>query len=304
MERTYAPAASLCHWPRVPELPEVETTARGLRGVLIDRECVAVRGVDWPRMLPNISEEMLGEVLVGDRVISVGRRGKYLTIEFQCGPLLVIHRKMSGNVLLTPSAAPLEKHTHLAVEFSGEIELRLVDPRKFSRVYLFVDPIDSVRFFSERLGLDPIEELTLADLRRLLHTRRGRLKSVLLDQRTFPGVGNLYCDEALWLARIHPLRPADSLTRAETQRLFESLQGVLLEAIERRGTSFSDYRDADGAPGEFQNHLSSYGRDGLPCFRCGRLIQRIVVGMRGTHFCPKCQKAPSPPERGVSRPLT
>jgi formamidopyrimidine-DNA glycosylase len=241
-------------------------------------------------MLPNTSEEMLSQVLIGDRVASVGRKGKYLTLEFSNGPLLVIHRKMSGNVLLTLPSAPIEKHTHLAVKFSHDVELRLVDPRKFSRVYLFVEFPDALQFFAERLGLDPIEELTLADLRRLLKSRRGRVKSVLLDQRTFPGVGNLYCDEALWRARIHPLRSADSLSRAETARLFASLQGVLLEAIDRRGTSFSDYRDADGVPGEFQNHLSSYGREGLPCYRCGRLIQKIVVGMRGTHFCPKCQR--------------
>jgi formamidopyrimidine-DNA glycosylase len=278
----------------VPELPEVETTVRGLRAVLIARVCLGVGAVDWPRMLPNTSEEMLAAVLVGDRVESVGRRGKYLVLEFSNGPLLVIHRKMSGNVLLNLPSAPLEKHTHLTVKFSDDVELRLVDPRKFSRVYLFVDTTNAQQFFAERLGLDPIEELTLRDLRRLLETRRGRLKSVLLDQRTFPGVGNLYCDEALWRARIHPLRSADSLSRAETARLFESLQAVLLEAIERRGTSFSDYRDADGAPGDFQNHLSSYGREGLPCMRCGRLIQKIVVGMRGTHFCPKCQRLKLP----------
>src|SRR3954471_11288051 len=208
-------------------------------------------------MLPNTSEEMLSQVLVNDQVSAVGRRGKYLTLEFQNGPLLVIHRKMAGNVLLMPASAPVERHTHLAMAFSGDVEMRLVDPRKFSRVYLFVDPEEARAFFSQRLGLDPLEELTLADVRRLLALRRGRLKSVLLDQRTFPGVGNLYCDEALWRARVHPLRSADSLSRAETTRLFDSLQGVLLEAIERRGTSFSDYLDADGARGEFQNELSS-----------------------------------------------
>jgi formamidopyrimidine-DNA glycosylase len=258
--------------------------------MLVGLECVTVRGVDWPRMLPNTSEEMLSQVLVGDRVSSVGRRGKYLTLEWQNGPLLVIHRKMAGNVLLMPASAPLERHTHLAVAFSGDIEMRLVDPRKFSRVYLFVDPEEARAFFSLRLGLDPLEELTLADLRRLLALRRGRLKSVLLDQRTFPGVGNLYCDEALWRARVHPLRSADSLSRVETGRLYESLRGVLLEAIERRGTSFSDYRDASGELGEFQNHLNSYGREGLPCPRCSRPIKKIVVGMRGTHFCSNCQK--------------
>jgi formamidopyrimidine-DNA glycosylase len=113
---------------------------------------------------------------------------------------------------------------------------------------------------------------------------------VLLDQRTFPGVGNLYCDEALWRARVHPLRSADSLSRVETGRLYESLRGVLLEAIERRGTSFSDYRDESGELGEFQDHLNSYGREGLPCPRCSRPIKKIVVGMRGTHFCSYCQK--------------
>ncbi len=171
----------------MPELPEVETTVRGLRTVLVGLECVGVRGVDWPRMLPNTSEEMLSQVLVSDRVSAVGRRGKYLTLEFQNGPLLVIHRKMAGNVLLMPASAPLERHTHLAVAFSGDVEIRLVDPRKFSRVYLFVDPDEARAFFSLRLGLDPLEELTLAELRRLLALRRGRLKSVLLDQRTFPG---------------------------------------------------------------------------------------------------------------------
>jgi formamidopyrimidine-DNA glycosylase len=274
----------------VPELPEVETTARGLRAVLIGRECIGVRSVDWPRMLPNTSEEMLAQVIVGDRVTAVGRKGKYLTVEFQQGPLLVIHRKMSGNVLWMSASEPLERHTHLAVGFSEASELRLVDPRKFSRVYMFTSADDAQMFFNERLGLDPLDELTLSDLRCLLNVRRGRLKSVLLDQRTFPGVGNLYCDEALWRARIHPLRTAESLTRVETGRLYESLRGVLLQAIERRGTSFSDYRDASGAAGEFQDHLNCYGREGLPCPRCGRLIQKIYVGMRGTHFCPRCQR--------------
>lgn len=241
-------------------------------------------------MLPNASEELLAQVLIGDRVESIGRKGKYLTIAFAAGPLLVLHRKMAGNVLLQPQSQPPERHTHIRVGFDGGTELRLVDPRKFSRVHLFTDPEEAAAFFRERIGLDPVEELTLIDLRGILAVRRGRLKSVLLDQRAFPGVGNLYCDEALWRARIHPLRAADSLSRTETGRLFESLTGVLNEAIARRGTSFSDYRDESGAKGDFQNHLSVYGREGLPCPRCGREIQRIVVGMRGTHLCPRCQR--------------
>ncbi|MFN0073181.1 MAG: bifunctional DNA-formamidopyrimidine glycosylase/DNA-(apurinic or apyrimidinic site) lyase [Chloroflexota bacterium] len=274
----------------MPELPEVETTARGLRRELVDRVCSSVGGVDWPRMLPNTCAEMLAEVLIGDRVTGVGRRGKYLTIAFEKGALLVIHRKMAGNVLLQPAAAPCERHTHLSVSFSGGVDLRLVDPRKFSRVLLFLDADESDVYFAARLGIDPVEALTLADLRALLANRRGRLKSVLLDQRTFPGVGNLYCDEALWRARIHPLRTADSLSRHETARLFESLRGVLLEAIERRGTSFSDYRDESGALGEFQHYLNAYGREGLPCSRCGRRILKMVIGARGTHVCPGCQQ--------------
>lgn len=276
----------------MPELPEVETTARGLRREVVGLTIVSVDDVDWPRMVPNAPEELLRAALVGRRVAGAGRRGKYLTISTDDGQLLVIHRKMAGNVLLQSAESPAPRHTHLSVGLSDGRALRLIDARKFSRVYLFHDSEDAGRFFSERLGLDPLDELTPATLRQTMARRRGRLKSVLLDQRAFPGMGNLYTDEVLWRARLHPLRSADSLTRAELARLFESIGAVLAEAIEARGTSISDYRDQSGQPGEYQQRLQVYGRDGEPCPRCGRAILKTWVGARGTHFCRGCQRPP------------
>lgn len=276
----------------MPELPEVETTARGLRAQILGTRVVDVAGVDWPRIVANASEDILRSVLTELEVSEVGRRGKYLTISFDAGPVLVLHRKMSGNVLLTPSDAPIQKHTHLIVTLSDARDVRLVDPRKFSRVYLFESVESADEFFNERLGIDPLVDLTLADLRAIVSKRSGRLKSVLLDQTAFPGMGNLYCDEALWRARVHPLRAASSLTRAETGRLFDAIRGVLEEAVERRGTSFSDYLDQDGEKGSFQEHLNAYGQEDKPCPRCARPIKKFWLGARGTHICPGCQRLP------------
>jgi formamidopyrimidine-DNA glycosylase len=276
----------------MPELPEVETTARGLRAQILGTRVTRVGGVDWPRIVVNATEELLQAVLQAQQVTEVGRRGKYLTISFDTGPVLVLHRKMSGNVLLTPSDMPIQKHTHLIVTLSDGRDVRLVDPRKFSRVYLFESTDLADVFFAERLGIDPLVDLTLADLRAIMGKRSGRLKSVLLDQTAFPGMGNLYCDEALWRARVHPLRTASSLTRAEMSRLFESIRGVLEEAVERRGTSFSDYLDQNGEKGSFQEHLNAYGQEDKPCPRCGKRIKKFWLGARGTHVCPSCQRMP------------
>ncbi len=274
----------------MPELPEVETTARSLRPRLTGRRVQCVDGVDWPRMLPNTSEEELRAVLIGLAVLSVDRRGKYLLLGFEDDRWLAVHRKMSGNLLLHAADAPYEPHTHLEIGFDDGYLLRFVDARKFGRVYLFDSRLSLDAFVAARLGLEPLTELDSASLRRMLRGRRGRIKSLLLDQAFIAGVGNLYADEALWLARVHPLRAADSLSSAEIKRLAAAIQEVLTEAIERRGTSFSNYRDSDGTPGENQGHLNVYGRASQPCPRCGTPISRIVIGMRSAHFCPRCQR--------------
>jgi formamidopyrimidine-DNA glycosylase len=274
----------------LPELPEVETTARDLRDRIIGLGVRSVSGVDWPRMVPNATEAELQEVLGGLHVVSVDRKGKYLLVEFEHDRWLTIHRKMSGNVLLRAADAPLEAHTHLEVGFDDGTLLRFVDARKFGRVNLFRSSVELASFLATRLGPDSLVDLDERLLAVRIAGRRGRIKSLLLDQAFLAGIGNLYADEALWVARIHPARAADSLSRPEVRRLAQAIRQVLLVAIERRGTSFSStYRDADDLPGENQEFLSAYGRADQPCPRCGTPISRIVLGMRSSHFCRKCQ---------------
>ena len=287
--RTSAPNARGSPW--LPELPEVETSARGLRARVIGLRLVRVDGVDWPRMLPNSTEAELQAVLPGLAVKTVDRRGKYLLIQFEEDQWLVIHRKMSGNVFLRPANALPEAHTHLEIEFDDGTLLRFVDPRKFGRVYLFHSAEELADFLAERLGPDSLLDLDEAVLAAKLRGRKGRIKSLLLDQAFVAGIGNLYADEALWEARLHPLRSADSLSRPEMRRLAMAIKQVLLRGIERNGTSFSaTYRDVDDRPGENQSFLNAYGRESEPCPRCGRPISRVLIGARSSHFCPRCQK--------------
>ena len=275
----------------MPELPEVETTARGLRARIVGLRVRWVGGVDWPPMLPNATEADLARALVGRAVAGVDRRGKYLLLDFEGDRTLAIHRKMSGNVLLRPAGSAREPHTHLEIAFSDATVLRLVDPRKFGRVYLFLSGAELAAFLHARLGPEPFVGADVLAGR--LRGRRGRIKSLLLDQSFLAGVGNLYADEALWEARIHPLRAADSLSEAEIGRLALAIQQVLSAGIERRGTSFSSYLDADGSPGENQEYLRVYGRFDQPCPRCGSPIRRLLIGQRTSHFCAVCQAASS-----------
>lgn len=274
----------------MPELPEVETTARSLRPRLVGRRVTSVGGVDWPRMLPNVSEADLHDALAGKVVTAVDRRGKYLLVGFDDETWLTVHRKMSGNLLLVSGESPLEPHTHLIIGLEGGEDLRFVDARKFGRVYFFRSRDQLDEFLAERLGPDSLLELDEKLLAARLRKRKGRIKTLLLDQAFVAGVGNLYADEALWEARLHPLRSAESLSTREVYRLARAIKAVLVIGIERRGTSFSTYRDSDGTPGENQEFLNAYGREGQPCPRCGTPIQRIVIGQRSAFFCPKEQK--------------
>jgi formamidopyrimidine-DNA glycosylase len=276
----------------LPELPEVETTARGLRSRIVGSRVVSVGCVDWPRMLPNTSKAELRAVLRHLRVTSVDRRGKYLLVGLEEDRWLAIHRKMSGNLLLRPAEAPPEPHTHLEVGFDDGTVLRFVDARKFGRVYLFGSTVELDSFLAERLGPDSLVDLNEALLAEKIRGRRGRIKSLLLDQAFLAGVGNLYADEALWEARLHPLRAADSLSKGEVRRLAQALKQVLTLGVERRGTSLSNYRDADDVPGDNQGFLNAYGRESQPCPRCATPIKRILIGQRSSFFCPRCQRTP------------
>jgi formamidopyrimidine-DNA glycosylase len=275
----------------MPELPEVETTARGLRPRLVGRRITSAGEVDWPNMLPNADAAELEAALPGKVVEAIDRRGKYLIIRLSSGAALVIHRKMSGNLVLQPPDSPRERHTHLVLTFDDSTELRFVDARKFGRIYYFASTAALDDFLAGRLGPEPLDDLTPARLAALLRGRRRRLKSLLLDQTFLAGIGNLYADEALWSARLHPSRSGGSLKPAEIRRLALSIREVLERGIEHRGTSFSIYVDATGEPGVHQDFLQAYGRAGQPCARCTRPIERCVIAQRGTWLCPHCQRA-------------
>ncbi len=271
----------------MPELPEVETIARDLRAT-VGRRIVRAT-VLWARTIVAPDPTSFARELQGLRILTVGRRGKWLTLSLDEGYTLLIHLRMSGQVRLEPEGAEIDRHARVALTLDDGRRMTLVDPRKFGRMVLTANPMDVLG----DLGPEPLgEELTAGRLEDMLSRRRGRLKPLLLNQHFLAGLGNIYTDESLWRARLHPLRLANTLSREEAERLHGAIREVLREAITREGTTLDDggYTGADGRPGRFAGQLAVYGRAGEPCPRCGTTIVRIVVGGRGTHFCPSCQQ--------------
>jgi len=270
----------------LPELPEVETVARGLSELLVGRRFTAVH-IRWPRTVVQPEAERFAQELVGREIRSVGRRGKYVVMGLDRGCLL-IHLKMSGRLSVEPAGDPVDGHTHTLFDLDDGFQLRFRDVRKFGRVYL-VQEMDQVTGI---LGPEPLaEDLTLEGFAALLARRSGRLKALLLNQTFLAGLGNIYADESLFAAGLHPLRKANSLTAEEQARLYHAIRGVLSRAVDGRGTTLEDrgYVDATGQPGSYQTRIAVYGRTGEPCAVCGAAIERIVVGGRSTHYCPRCQ---------------
>src|SRR5436190_3452948 len=284
----------------MPELPEVETIARDLRPRLVGATIANAR-VYWPRTLRTHDPETFPGAVAGRRVDGVGRRGKMVVVELSPAAALTIHLKMTGQLFVVPATTREDPYVRLVLELDDGRELRFRDIRKFGRVGLYGrDPVtgelrgevDGLPTFGG-LGPEPLDPaFTLRDFRLLLRRRHARLKPLLLDQAFLAGVGNIYADEALWLAKVHPLRAADSLRPSDERRLYQAIRSILAEAIERRGSSVDDYTAPDG-DGEMQEHLAVYQRTGEPCSRCGRPIRRIVVGGRATHFCSWCQRLPA-----------
>jgi formamidopyrimidine-DNA glycosylase len=270
----------------MPELPEVETIVRGLRGPLVGRQFTGIR-VGWENLVAKCSVEEFKRRLVGQKVLAVKRRGKYLIFALAGGGSLIVHLRMTGRLLIKNSDDEFDKHDHLIFELDDGRELRFNNVRKLGRVYL-VDDEDEIL---GELGPEPLDdEFTLAGFAALLSGRRGMLKPLLLNQRFMAGIGNIYADEALFAARIHPERKADTLTTEEIERLYDAIRRVLRQGIENRGTTFSAYRDAEGREGRNQEVLQVSRNTDQPCPRCGTPIERTVVGGRGTYFCPRCQK--------------
>lgn len=270
----------------MPELPEVETIARGLHASL-PGQTITGATVRWARTIACPSVGRFKEQVVGRQVRSVGRRGKYIIVTLDRGYLL-IHLKMSGRLYLTPKGQPWEKHEHTTFDLDDGYQLRFWDVRKFGRVYLVEEPEQ----VTGSLGPEPLaDDLTLEGFRQRLAGRSGRLKSLLLNQAFLAGLGNIYADEALFRAGLHPLRSARSLTLLEAQRLYEAIRSVLRKAIADGGTTLGDggYVDAGGRAGDYQERIAVYGRTGETCIRCQTPIERLVIGGRSSHFCPCCQ---------------
>jgi formamidopyrimidine-DNA glycosylase len=270
----------------MPELPEVETIVRGLREPLVGRQFTGVR-VSWENLIARPSVEEFEQGLVGQRILGLKRRGKYLVFALSGGGSLIIHLRMTGRFLIKNPGDELDKYDHLIFELDDGRELRFNNMRKLGRVYL-VDDADEI---VGRLGPEPLDDdFVPADFAALLSARWGMIKPLLLNQRFIAGIGNIYADEALFAACIHPERGADTLTTEEIERLYHTTRRVLRQGIENRGTTLSAYRDAEGGEGRNQEYLRVSRRTGQPCPRCGTPIERTVVGGRGTYFCPGCQK--------------
>jgi len=266
----------------MPELPEVETIVRRLRPRLTGRRISRLELL-WPRTLYGNLEAANAE-LQNQHVNAVERRGKYIRLCLQ-DLQLTIHLRMSGRVVFDCSHEN-PNHIRARIHFADTEYLTLVDARKFARIQLW--PPDQP--FLPRLGPEPLNSITVREVLDALVSQRP-IKAALLDQHVLAGIGNIYADESLFQARIHPLTPACDLTPQQKFRLAAAVPCVLEAAIRGLGTTLNDYRDPNHRPGVFQHQLQAYQRTGQPCFECGTPIARIVVGRRGTHFCPKCQKS-------------
>jgi len=276
----------------MPELPEVETVARALREgrpALVGRTIQAVH-VIWPRQVAHPSPAAFAQGLVGAQVQAVERYGKYLLIRLRApgtsmrDSVLVVHLRMSGRLAVVPGEQALTRHARLIWFLDEGLALRFEDARKFGRAWWVPDPAAVL----EKLGPDALT-VSVETFITQARCRRGALKPILLDQRFIAGVGNIYADESLYLAGLHPKRPVASLDEDNLVRLHHAIQRVLRAGIAANGASF----DWVYPGGHFQEHFAVYGRAGQPCRRCGQPIQRILVAQRSTFFCPGCQPWPA-----------
>lgn len=270
----------------VPELPEVQTILDAIEPLVIGQTIVEVI-VGWEGVIERPPLPVFVRELVGRRVVASGRRGKYMLFRLDDGRWLVMHLRMTGQMRVVPASAPCDKHDHLRLRMEDGREWRFNDTRKFGRAWLVADPAEA----THDLGPEPLSDAFSAGyLAATLVGRRAPIKSLLLDQRLVAGIGNIYADEALYRAAIHPLRPGGSLDADEIAALAAAVKSVLAQALAEHGTTLRDYRRPDGSVGSFQNSLQVFRRDGEPCPRCGAPIRRIVVGGRSTHFCPAEQR--------------
>jgi formamidopyrimidine-DNA glycosylase len=275
----------------MPELPEVETVAQGLRKRAVGRRILAVE-IRHPRVIAGSAEQFAAEI-EGRAIVSVRRKGKALALELsarsQAPHYLLVRLGMTGQFTVCAREAPLEPHTHVLLELEGREELRFRDVRRFGRLRSCTG--EELAAQLGRLGPDA-QQVTEQQFMSAMRGRRGALKSWLMNQQLLSGLGNIYADESLFVARLHPLAQPGRVSPQKARRLFRAVRKVLEHAVRLQGTSFRDYVDIEGRPGNYEPRLRVYQRTGQPCRRCGRAIRRIVVGGRSSHFCPCCQPRP------------
>jgi formamidopyrimidine-DNA glycosylase len=284
----------------MPELPEVETVARGLRQAILGRRILSITLGKTDFIDDPVALE---QHLPGRQIEAVERYGKFMLLRLSAvdgvarvpangdsAPAsLLVHLGMTGHLAPIPAEYPREKHTHVCLLLNDGRELRYTDARRFGRIAYLTEALLAEEL--KEFGVDPLE-MNMEEFASRIQGRRARIKALLLDQGVLRGVGNIYADESLWRAKIHPARLGASLNRKEVVTLRRVLQEILQKAIEMRGSSISDFLDAAGEPGEYQRHHRAYGREGKSCYRCKSVIRRAIVAGRSSYFCPKCQRAP------------
>jgi formamidopyrimidine-DNA glycosylase len=274
----------------VPELPEVETIRSRLAPGLTGRKLERVEILD-PRLTRPEPPELVAAALEGERVADVRRRGKYLVVVFESGRHLLVHLRMTGNVLHpAPEGRKDDRHVRAVVRLDDTSDVVYRDVRRFG-TWDLLEPGELEEYFAaRRLGVEPLgRAFTAASLSRSLAGRKAPVKAALLDQRAAAGIGNIYADEALWYARIHPLTPAGQLDDEQVAALRAGVRKALRLGIRRQGATLRDYRNSDGSEGRMQQELRVYGRADEPCERCGTPIAKTRVAGRGTWYCPACQ---------------
>ncbi len=276
----------------MPELPEVETIRRQLAPALEGRrlERIEVRDPRWSDPAPP---EAISDALNGRAIEGLGRRGKYLVVSFEDDVHLVMHLRMTGNLLLVPAGAEEPGHLRVVMDLDDGNRLLFVDVRRFGTGDVLLGSGALAEFFASRLGVEPLSpDFTAEALRALARGRKQPVKAFLLTQERVAGVGNIYADEALFRARIHPVRPVGTLKRPQVEALRDAVVETLEAGIDAKGASIDDYRHVDGAQGSFQDRFLVHTREGEPCPRCGATIRKLRAAGRGTYVCPRCQPTP------------